>query len=89
LQVNLKALAGQLESERSMQKKNEHLTRATLKDSWERHSAVRTYLYRDESQQSTHPTNVYDTVCALALTILFAAALLLDAFHSSRISSDD
>ena len=41
-----------------MQKKNEHLTRATLKDSWERHSAVRTYLFRDESQQSTHPTNV-------------------------------
>ena len=40
-QVNLKTLASQLETERSMQKKNEQLTRATLKDSWQRHSAVR------------------------------------------------
>ena len=40
-QVNLKTLAGQLEAERSTQKKNQQLTRATLKDSWERHSAVR------------------------------------------------
>ena len=39
--VNLKTVAQQLESERGQQKQNEQLTRATLKDSWERHSAVR------------------------------------------------
>lgn len=40
--VKLKSLATQLERERQEQSMNEKITRATLKDSWERHAALKT-----------------------------------------------
>ena len=39
--IKLQAMARQLEEERKIQKKNEALTRNSLKDSWEQHAALK------------------------------------------------